>query len=72
MVSRDAAISTQKIKPDGVLVFNDYILYDSSMGVEYGVVQAVNELVDSGAWRVAGFALDRSMFCDIAIKQAQR
>jgi Methyltransferase domain len=72
MVSRDAAISAQKIKPDGVLVFNDYILFDSSMGVEYGVVQAVNELVDSGAWRVAGFALDRSMFCDIAIKRAQR
>ena len=71
-VSRDAAISANKIKPDGVLVFNDYILYDSYMRVEYGVVQVVNELVDSGAWRVAGFALEHGMFCDIAIKHAQR
>lgn len=68
-VSQEASICAQKIKPDGVLIFNDYILYDAFNHVEYGVIQAVNEMLDTNQWRVVGFALDKSMFCDIAIKR---
>lgn len=68
-VSQEAAISARKIKPDGILIFNDYTLYDPFIRLEYGVVQAVNEMLDTNQWRIAGFALNPSMFCDIAIKR---
>ena len=68
-VSKEAALSASKIKPDGTLIFNDYIAYDPFAKCEYGVIQAVNEIIDSG-WRVTGFALEKNMFCDIAIRRA--
>lgn len=67
-VKRDGDVAARKIKPEGVIVFNDYVLYDPFAEGPYGVVQAVNELVTNGKWRVAGFALEKNLFCDIAIK----
>jgi hypothetical protein len=69
-VKRDAELAQQKTKKTGIVVFNDYTLYDPLLGVEYGVVQAVNEILANGGWSVIGFALDRAMFCDIAIRRA--
>lgn len=71
-VKRDGEVATRKIKSDGVIIFNDYVLYDPFGEGPYGVVQAVNELVVTGAWQVAGFALEKNMFCDIALKQVAR
>jgi hypothetical protein len=70
-VSRDAAVAKTKIKPEGVIVFNDYIMFDHLLGYPYGIVQAVNRLVVAEDWRVAGFALHPSMFCDIALRRAR-
>jgi predicted O-methyltransferase YrrM len=70
-VHRDAEIAARKIKLDGILVFNDYIMYDHAADIAYGVVQAVNELVVAQDFRVIGFALERNMFCDIAITKAR-
>ncbi|WP_341319323.1 class I SAM-dependent methyltransferase [Paraburkholderia sp. IMGN_8] len=69
-VKRDAEVSARKVKKSGTIVFNDYVLYDPFGEGPYGVVQAVNELVTAGPWRVAGFALEKNMFCDIAVKRA--
>ncbi|WP_200374272.1 class I SAM-dependent methyltransferase [Thiocystis violacea] len=66
-VKADAAQAARKVKPSGQLIFNDYTLSDPFSDVEYGVVQAVNELLEAGGWRVLGFALDRRMFCDMAL-----
>lgn len=68
-VTRDAEVSARKLKADGLIVFNDYVLYDPFGEGPYGVVQAVNEMVVAGSWRVVGFALQHSMFCDIAVKR---
>lgn len=68
-VKQDAEIAACKLKADGVLVFNDYTMFDHLMGVPYGVVQAVNELIVSDGWKIIGFALQRDMFCDIAISR---
>jgi SAM-dependent methyltransferase len=65
-VKRDAEVAARKLRPDGVLVFNDYTLSDL-IGTPYGVVPAVNELIVQGDWQVIGFALQQQMFCDIAI-----
>ena len=68
-VRQDALVSARKIKPDGTLIFNDYVMYDHLQRVDYGVDQAVNQLVIDGDWRVVGFALNHNMFCDIAIRR---
>jgi len=67
-VSKDAEISARKVKPGGLVVFNDYTLYDPFLRADYGVVEAVNQLVVAGGWQVVGFALEANMFCDIAIQ----
>jgi hypothetical protein len=68
-IKKDAEVSALKLKQDGILVFNDYIMYDHCGGVEYGVVQVVNEMVVYDNWEIIGFSLQRGMFCDIAIKR---
>ena len=69
-VKRDGELAQQKIKKNGLVVFNDYVMYDPFIGAEYGVVQAVNELLSRGGWQVIGFALEKNMFCDIAIQRS--
>jgi hypothetical protein len=69
-VRRDAQAAVKKSKDGGIIVFNDYILFDHINAVPYGVVQNVNELVVNQGWHVIGFALQWNMFCDIAITRA--
>ncbi len=69
-VKADADVAKRKLRRDGVLVFNDYIMFDHVAGAPYGVVPAVNELVVEENWQVVGFGLQHQMFCDIAIRPA--
>lgn len=69
-VKRDADLSQQKLKREGVLIFNDYIMFDHIRQVPYGVVQAVNEMVAGGGWRVIALALHHDLFCDIAVARS--
>jgi methyltransferase family protein len=68
-VRRDAEVAVAKVKHDGLLIFNDYTMFDHVGGVPYGVVQNVNELIVHGDWHVVGFALQWHLFCDIAIRR---
>jgi len=68
-VKQDANLAKAKLADNGVIVFNDYIMFDHLNGVTYGVVQAVNELIVGEDWRVCGFSLEKNMFCDIAIRK---
>jgi hypothetical protein len=68
-VRADGALSLRKIKPSGVLIFNDYVLFDPFRNTPFGVVRAVNGIVTQTDWRIVGFALQRDMFCDIALKR---
>jgi hypothetical protein len=69
-VRQDAANAKAKLKGNGILIFNDYTMYDHVNRGPYGVVQAVNELVVLEDWQVIGFALQSQMFCDVAIRRA--
>ena len=71
-VRKDAAAAIGKLKPDGLLIFNDYIMYDYCVHAPYGVVQVVNELCVEHGWKITHFALESSMFCDIAITRSRR
>ena len=65
-VMKDATAAISVISPTGLLVFNDYVLYDR-VGAKYGVVAVVNQLCIDHGWRVLYLALNREMFCDIAL-----
>ncbi len=67
-VKQDAEVAARKIRPSGIVVFNDYIMFDHLAGAPYGVVPAVNELVVNAGWRVIGLGLHQQMFCDIALR----
>lgn len=67
-VLRDAQAADKVLRPDGHLVFNDYILYDHIAHAELGVVPVVNDLC-KGDWRITHFALEKNMFCDIALRK---
>jgi len=68
-VLKDTNAALQKISDRGILIFNDYILYDRYHDLEYGVVQVVNNLCNATDWKVIGFALQHGMFCDIALQR---
>ncbi|HXW13756.1 MAG TPA: class I SAM-dependent methyltransferase, partial [Terriglobia bacterium] len=68
-VKRDADLSKQKIKPEGILIFNDYIRYSHLDNCYYGVIPVVNNIVVNQGFEVVGFALQWGMYCDIAIRR---
>jgi hypothetical protein len=68
-VKQDGNVANAKLANNGIIVFNDYTMFDPLVGVYYGVVQAVNELIVNEDWRVCGFALHKYLFCDIAIRK---
>jgi hypothetical protein len=66
-VMRDAEVSARKLKSDGILIFNDYIMFDHVLRVHYGIVPVVREFCVNRGWQVLFFALQKSLFCDIAL-----
>lgn len=68
-VKADGETGLRKLRSGGIMIFNDYTLFDQYMGVPYGVVRAVNELVHEYDLEVLGLALEINMFCDIAVRK---
>lgn len=71
-VKRDLNAVTRKIKPDGWLVINDYILVDQ-LGAEapYGVIYATNEFMLEHRWAMQYFALQTHMYCDVVLRRCK-
>lgn len=68
-VINDAKQSVRAVKPQGILIFNDYIMFDHIANMPYGVVPVVNDLCVNHGWEVIAFAFQSGMFCDIALKR---
>jgi glycosyltransferase involved in cell wall biosynthesis len=68
-VYKDAMVSMRKLKPDGILIFNDYIYFDHIAGYHYGIIQVVNDLCVNHGWKITHFAFHQQMFCDIVIQR---
>ena len=68
-VLRDATAAIKKLKPDGLLIFNDYVLYDNLAHIPYGIVYVVNDLCVNQGWKITHFAFERNMFCDVVIRR---
>lgn len=68
-VRRDADAASRVLKQSGLMIFNDYIMYDHIAKMPYGVVQVVNDLCVYHDWMITHFALHQAMFCDVVLKR---
>jgi hypothetical protein len=68
-VKRDIAQAVRTVKRDGFLVFNDYTVWSPLEACNYGVLKAINELVNSGEWEFAYLALHPWGYHDAALRR---
>jgi predicted O-methyltransferase YrrM len=68
-VKRDIEAARRKVKPGGMLIFNDYTIWSYIEMEPYGVVAAVNELCLEDGWEIAYLALPAHMYCDVAVRK---
>ncbi len=68
-VRRELAIVVRKIRPDGVIVLNDYTMLDvvGPGRLPYGVVQACHEFMVEHGWEMRFLALQSYLYCDVAL-----
>ena len=71
-VRKDTAVAIAKVKPGGILVFNDYTVWSIMELADYGVVPVVNELLVGGEWEMLYLALHPLMYCDVGLKRRDR
>jgi hypothetical protein len=68
-VKKDLLLSNQKIKKNGYIVMNDYIMYDHLAKIKYGVVQATNEFCLEYNWELLYYAFHPNLFCDVVLRK---
>lgn len=69
-VKRDLNVAVRKVKPDGWIVVNDYVLIDQ-LGAEeaYGVIYATHEFMLEHHWAMQYLTLQPNMFCDVVLRR---
>lgn len=70
-VKKDLEMSLLKIKAEGFIVMNDYIMYDHLAKSKYGVVEATNEFCLKNEWEFLYFAFHPNLFCDVVLRKIQ-
>lgn len=68
-VKAELALIERKIRPNGWIILNDYLMEDWITHTPYGVVQAANEFMIAKRWEMLYFALHNGMFCDVVIRR---
>jgi hypothetical protein len=68
-VKRDIAQAVRTVKRNGLLVFNDYTVWSPLEVSNYGVLKAVNELVNGGEWEFVYLALHPWSYHDAALRR---
>ena len=68
-VKKDLFQAKRTIKETGLIILNDYIMFDHFTKEKYGVVQATNEFMVENNYEMLFFALHPDMFCDVVIKK---
>lgn len=70
-VKRELAIIRRKIKDDGWIILNDYIMNEAGFSnAAYGVIQATNEFMIAENWEMIYFAFQSYMYCDVVLRKA--
>jgi predicted O-methyltransferase YrrM len=71
MVKRDTDVAKRKVKPRGLLVFNDYTIYDAFLSQPYGVPKTVHELCREENWEMTHLALEATGFFDVVLRRME-
>jgi precorrin-6B methylase 2 len=68
-VRRIISAAAAKIRPGGLMVFNDYAVWSVSSMRRCGVAKAANEFAIANGWSLTGFAFQGSMYCDACFQK---
>ncbi len=68
-VVKDLEEIAKKIKPAGIIQFNDYTTFNPIALMTFGVQRAVNEFMLKHNYEMIHYALEPNNFCDVAIKK---
>jgi predicted O-methyltransferase YrrM len=68
-VAKDTSAGMKKLNQDGVLIFNDYIIFSHVDMCPMGVVPVVNALCNDDGWVMVALALQNKMYCDVALRR---
>jgi hypothetical protein len=68
-VKRDALAAADKVRREGMLIFNDYTYMCPNSFRKYGVIEAVNELCLEQDWELVYLCLQGRGFYDVAIRR---
>lgn len=66
-VKRDIEASVPKLKPQGVLIFNDYTVWSATSMFHCGVARAVHEFCRDNPWKFRYIALQTMMYNDVML-----
>jgi hypothetical protein len=70
-VKSELAVIRRKIKDDGYIIMNDYIMNEAGLSNgAYGVIQATNEFMIAENWELIYFAFQSYMYCDVVLRKA--
>lgn len=70
-VKRELAVVRRKIRDDGWIILNDYIMNEAGFSnAPYGVIQATNEFMIAENWEMIYFAFQSYMYCDVVLRKA--
>ena len=68
-VRRDLAVARRKVRDDGWIIVNDYIMVaELGATIPYGVVNATHEFMLEHDWGMQYLALQTRMFCDVVLR----
>jgi hypothetical protein len=68
-VHRDIAVARFKVKPGGLLIFNDFTIWSPAECCDYGVPYAVCEFDIESGWDFVYFALHPHCYHDVALRR---
>ena len=68
-VSRDIRVARSKVKPGGLLIFNDFTIWSPVECIDYGVAHAVCELAANSGFEFVYFALHPHFYNDVALRR---
>lgn len=68
-VARDIAAAHRKIRPGGLLIFNDYTFWSPVECMPYGVMHAVHEFCLAEGWEFVLLSLNGYGYFDVALRR---
>jgi len=68
-VARDIHVARTKVKPGGLLIFDDFAVWSAGECIDYGVPYAVCELSEQHGFNFIYFALDGALYNNVALRR---